>query len=40
MNNATDGSDEREDKLAFWQGLAPLIEGRKRRMLTDQLGED
>ena len=40
LSRKADGSDEREDKLAFWQGLAPLIEGRKRRMLTDQLGED
>lgn len=36
LSRKPDGSDEREDKLAFWQGLAPLISGRKRRMLTDQ----
>jgi hypothetical protein len=36
LSRRPDGSDEREDKLAFWQGLAPMIAGRKRRMLTDQ----
>jgi hypothetical protein len=36
LSRKADGADEREDKLAFWQGLAPMIAGRKRRMLTDQ----
>ncbi len=40
LSRKKDGSDEREDKLAFWQGLAPLINGRRRRMLTDQPGEN
>jgi hypothetical protein len=39
LSRRADGSDEREDKLAFWQGLAPMIAGRKRRMLTDQGGD-
>jgi hypothetical protein len=39
LSRKADGSDEREDKLAFWQGIAPLTLGRKRRMLTDQPGD-
>ncbi len=38
LSHKADGSDEREDKLAFWQSLAPLTISRKRRMLTDQPG--
>jgi hypothetical protein len=38
LSRKADGSDEREDKMAFWQALAPLTLGRKRRMLTDQPG--
>jgi hypothetical protein len=36
LSRKPDGSDEREDKAAFWQSVAPLITGRKRRMLSDQ----
>jgi hypothetical protein len=36
LSRKPDGSDEREDKLAFWQTIAPLIQSRKRRMLTEQ----
>lgn len=36
LSRKPDGSDEREDKAAFWQSLAPLTLARKRRMLTDQ----
>jgi hypothetical protein len=39
LSRKPDGSDEREDKLAFWQSIAPLTLGRKRRMLTDQPGD-
>ncbi|MCB2046766.1 MAG: hypothetical protein KDE32_00910 [Novosphingobium sp.] len=39
LSRKADGTDEREDKLAFWQGIAPLISGRRRRMLTDQQGD-
>ncbi len=39
LSRKADGSDEREDKLAFWQALAPLTHSRKRRMLTDQPGD-
>lgn len=39
LSRRADGSDEREDKAAFWQSLEPLILGRKRRMLTDQQGD-
>lgn len=39
LSRKPDGSDEREEKLAFWQQLAPLTLSRKRRMLTDQAGE-
>ena len=36
LSRTPDGADEREAKLAFWQSLAPMTLGRKRRMLTDQ----
>jgi hypothetical protein len=36
LSRNPDGSDEREDKAAFWQKIAPLIQRRQRRMLTDQ----
>lgn len=39
LSRKPDGGDEREDKLAFWQSIAPLTLGRKRRMLTDQPGD-
>jgi hypothetical protein len=39
LSRKADGSDEREEKLAFWQQLAPFMLSRKRRMLTDQAGE-
>ncbi len=39
LSRNADGGDEREDKTAFWQKLAPLTLGRKRRMLTDQQGD-
>jgi hypothetical protein len=39
LSRKADGSDEREDKLAFWQSLEPVILSRKRRMLTDQPGD-
>lgn len=34
------GVDEREAKMAFWQSIAPMTNGRRRRMLTDQEGEN
>jgi hypothetical protein len=40
LSRKPDGTDEREDKTTFWQSIAPLTLGRKRRMLTDQAGED
>ena len=36
LSRKPDGSDEREDKHGFWQSIAPMTLGRKRRMLTDQ----
>lgn len=39
LSRKADGSDERADKEAFWQRIAPLTLGRKRRMLTDQPGD-
>jgi hypothetical protein len=36
LSRTPDGVDEREAKLAFWQSIAPMTTGRKRRMLTDQ----
>lgn len=40
LSRTADGVDEREAKLAFWQSIAPMTTGRKRRMLTDQEGEN
>lgn len=39
LSRRPDGSDEREEKAAFWQAIAPLIQRRQRRMLTDQPGD-
>lgn len=36
LSRTADGVDEREAKLAFWQSIAPMTTGRKRRILTDQ----
>lgn len=39
LSRRPDGSDERDDKEAFWRGIAPMVRSRKRRMLTDIEGE-
>ncbi|MBM3596293.1 MAG: hypothetical protein FJX31_11155 [Alphaproteobacteria bacterium] len=39
LSRKPDGSEEREDKAAFWQSLEPLTLSRKRRMLSDQQGD-
>lgn len=36
LSRRPDGTDERGDKHAFWQSVAPLIITRRRQMLTDQ----
>lgn len=36
LSRSAEGVDERDAKLAFWQSIAPMTTGRKRRMLTDQ----
>ncbi len=36
LSRSPEGVDEREAKLAFWQSIAPMTTGRKRRTLTDQ----
>lgn len=38
LSRTADGLDQREAKAAFWQSIAPMTTGRKRRMLTDQEG--